>query len=64
MESRVMDTNMGRILVYSTTAIWGIAVFTIKRRCEEEDEALKKEFGQQWNEWSEKVPYAILPGIL
>ncbi|KAE9393298.1 hypothetical protein BT96DRAFT_924090 [Gymnopus androsaceus JB14] len=28
-----------------------------------EDEMMRKEFGQQWEEWAKKVPYKLVPGI-
>jgi len=32
-------------------------------RMKEEDEALRKEFGQQWDVWAAKVPYRVIPGF-
>jgi protein-S-isoprenylcysteine O-methyltransferase Ste14 len=60
-ESGILDTNMGKILVYGITAILTIPVVMIKGRWEKEDEMLKKEFGKKWNDWAKRVPYAVLP---
>lgn len=32
-------------------------------RLSQEDAYLKKEFKEQWEEWAQKVPYRLLPGI-
>jgi len=36
----------------------------IARRLAAEDVILKGEFGKEWDEWAEKVPYQLFPGIL
>lgn len=63
-ESGVLDTMIGKILAYSII----ISTFTmlpmIKARWEREDKELKKEFGKQWDDWAQRVPHAVLPGIL
>ncbi|KAF8230947.1 hypothetical protein L208DRAFT_1279757 [Tricholoma matsutake] len=63
-ESGVLDTMIGKILAYSII----ISTFTmlpmIKARWEREDKELKKEFGKQWDDWAQRVPDAVLPGIL
>ena len=28
-----------------------------------EDDALRKTFGKQWDEWARRVPYKLIPGI-
>jgi len=32
-------------------------------RTKAEDEALRKEFGKQWDVWAAKVPYRVIPGL-
>jgi protein-S-isoprenylcysteine O-methyltransferase Ste14 len=63
-ESGILDTMIGRILAYGFAGLLTIWVWMLKKRWETEDRVLKKEFGQQWDEWAQRVPYAILPGIL
>jgi protein-S-isoprenylcysteine O-methyltransferase Ste14 len=63
-ESGVLDKNMGRILVYGIIAVLVMPVLFLKVRWDKEDKMLKKEFGKRWDEWAQRVPYAVLPGIL
>jgi protein-S-isoprenylcysteine O-methyltransferase Ste14 len=63
-ESGVLETILGKILVCSIIAIMGIPFSMMKGRWEKEDEMLKKEFGQQWNDWASRVRYVMIPGIL
>jgi protein-S-isoprenylcysteine O-methyltransferase Ste14 len=63
-ESGIMDTVTGRILTYTYIVLFFILLFMLKGRWEREDRVLKKEFGKQWDEWAQRVPYAVLPGIL
>ncbi len=32
-------------------------------RIKKEDDMLRKEFGRSWEQWVERVPYRIIPGI-
>ena len=44
----------------------GIArgTYTFMCRAEVEDQVLRKEFGEEWEEWTRKVPYKFVPGVL
>ncbi|KAA1473961.1 hypothetical protein DENSPDRAFT_840505 [Dentipellis sp. KUC8613] len=33
------------------------------RRTASEDQMLRKEFGKEWDEWAERVPYRLIPGV-
>ena len=33
-------------------------------RAEVEDQVLRKEFGNEWEEWARKVPYSFIPYLL
>jgi protein-S-isoprenylcysteine O-methyltransferase Ste14 len=63
-ESGILGTKMYRMLICGSIAMVSFLVVLVKRRWEAEDEVLKKEFGEQWVEWTQRVPYAVLPGIL
>jgi protein-S-isoprenylcysteine O-methyltransferase Ste14 len=63
-ESGIMDTMIGKILAYGVVMSVTISAWMLRKRWEREDQVLKKEFGKQWDEWAQRVPYAILPGIL
>ncbi len=45
-------------LVLVTTIAVGLL-----RRMPKEDEALKKEFPEEWANWAAKVPHKLLPGV-
>ncbi|KAL1748863.1 hypothetical protein HDZ31DRAFT_28824 [Schizophyllum fasciatum] len=54
---------------FALTAGWVMiqgALLTVGvcERMPREDDMLRKEFGQQWDEWAKRVPYRLIPGIL
>ncbi|KAI9058498.1 hypothetical protein FKP32DRAFT_1614917 [Trametes sanguinea] len=53
-ECGVLNTAVGRYLV----AAYILFVLTWR-----EDEALRKEFGDQWVQWSKQTPYRLFPGV-
>lgn len=40
-----------------------LAIVTLSERIPLEDAMLRREFGSQWDEWAQRVPYRLLPGI-
>jgi len=48
-------------LCYIITGLIGFLV--IAPRLEKEDAILRKRFGDQWDEWAQKVPYRLIPGL-
>jgi protein-S-isoprenylcysteine O-methyltransferase Ste14 len=48
-------------LCYIVTGLIGFLV--ISPRLEREDAMLQKRFGLQWDEWAQKVPYRLIPGL-
>jgi protein-S-isoprenylcysteine O-methyltransferase Ste14 len=62
-ESGLLSTIPGRGILLTFV---GQTVFTLTglmKRMREEDRLLQNEFGAEWNEWAEKVPYVLIPGI-
>jgi protein-S-isoprenylcysteine O-methyltransferase Ste14 len=57
--------EVGAMLVYRTWTTLAIAldIPSLLRRAVREEEALSAEFGGQWAEYRQRVPYRILPGI-
>jgi len=51
----------GAVLVH--TALVTSIVSGLLLRMPKEDDALKKTFGAQWDEWARRVPYKLIPGI-
>ncbi|KAF9467692.1 hypothetical protein BDZ94DRAFT_1233035 [Collybia nuda] len=62
-ESGVLGTEIGRVLVGSTTMITCTALGSLRWRMRNEDKALRDEFGDAWWNWADAVPYALIPGI-
>ncbi|KAI0657308.1 hypothetical protein C8Q70DRAFT_1055838 [Cubamyces menziesii] len=63
-ESGVMNTLVGRLLVVAWAAevVW-IPIVMIMR-VGTEDEILRKEFKEEWEAWSKRTPYKLVPGLL
>jgi protein-S-isoprenylcysteine O-methyltransferase Ste14 len=63
-ESGLWDTAQGKVatLSYAIIMILG-SLYLVLSRMSNEDEALRKQFGKQWEDWAKKVSYYILPGI-
>jgi len=38
-------------------------VVSILMRAPREDELLRRQFGEKWEAWAEKVPYRVFPGV-
>ncbi|KAF9561973.1 hypothetical protein CPC08DRAFT_621342, partial [Agrocybe pediades] len=62
-EFAVLETMWGRVVfalmcLFMATA-WRMSVVRMK----DEDEGLKAAFGKEWDEWREKVPYSLIPGV-
>ena len=56
--------------IWAQSVIWFMAIFWIgiviwlSLRTIEEDQLLKKEFGEQWDKWAAKTKYRMIPYIL
>lgn len=62
-ESRVWDTNLGRIFVGLIIVVVLYPISIVRRRVQLEDNALRNEFGKDWDEWEKNVPYRLIPGV-
>ncbi|KAJ3513369.1 hypothetical protein NLJ89_g2989 [Agrocybe chaxingu] len=40
-----------------------ICYFVIAPRLKKEDDMLRKQFGDQWDQWAQKVPYKLIPWV-
>jgi protein-S-isoprenylcysteine O-methyltransferase Ste14 len=40
-----------------------IFLYALLRRVTEEDAMMRKQFGQEWEEWAARVPYKLIPGL-
>ncbi|KAF8884277.1 hypothetical protein CPB84DRAFT_1789260 [Gymnopilus junonius] len=63
-ESGLWATFGGKVVVltYFVGLLCGSLYVTLMRMGHE-DEALKKTFGKEWDEWARRVPHRIIPGI-
>ncbi|KAI0335772.1 hypothetical protein GY45DRAFT_701929 [Cubamyces sp. BRFM 1775] len=63
-ESGVMSTLVGRLLVVAWAAevVWIPIVMIL--RVGTEDEILRKEFKEEWEAWSKRTPYKLIPGVV
>ncbi|KAI3612417.1 hypothetical protein WG66_010064 [Moniliophthora roreri] len=63
VESGFISTLIGKALVYSWLGTFGITLVILVMRVEPEDEMMKKQFGDQWQQWSGKVRYKLIPWV-
>jgi len=63
-ESGLWNTVQGKFFTLSYAVIMIIGtLYLVLTRMSNEDEALRKKFGKQWEDWAKKVPYYVVPGI-
>ncbi|KAG7446398.1 uncharacterized protein BT62DRAFT_116091 [Guyanagaster necrorhizus] len=58
-----LEITSCRLLALTFLTLVTIIVVGLLRRMPKEDEALKKEFPEEWADWAEKVPCRLLPGV-
>ncbi|KAI5828724.1 hypothetical protein K523DRAFT_243862 [Schizophyllum commune Tattone D] len=46
------------------TGLSATMVVGLGKRIQTEDNMLKNNFGEQWQEWAKRVPYRIIPGLI
>ena len=63
-ESGLLDTMQDKfaVLTYTLLVILG-GLYLALMRMSKENEALRKHFGKQWDDWAKKIPYYVVPGI-
>ncbi|KAF4612902.1 hypothetical protein D9613_011130 [Agrocybe pediades] len=63
-QSGLWYTTAGRAAVsaYVVVMIFGSLYLTLGRM-PDEDKALRERFGKKWDEWAERVPYRVIPGV-
>ncbi|KAF8881680.1 hypothetical protein CPB84DRAFT_1851486 [Gymnopilus junonius] len=63
-ESGIWNTATGKFIVigYIVGVLCGVLYLTLARMGDE-DEALKKRFGKDWDNWVRKVPYLLVPRV-
>ena len=62
-ESGVLDTLLGRTIVFLDGALMLSGASGVFRRVRVEDQVLKDHFKQEWEDWARRVPYALIPWV-
>lgn len=62
-ECGMLSTWAGKIFVACWIVGTGAASFGLAMRAPKEDKLMKKQFGKEWVEWTQRVPYRLVPGI-
>ncbi|KAF9027753.1 ICMT-domain-containing protein [Hymenopellis radicata] len=62
-QSGLLDMWLGKLLVGYWILVASAVVLSLCLRTSREDEMLEKKFGEQWIEWSRRVPYSLVPGV-
>lgn len=58
-----LSTHFGRAVFGVWLAQVALSVVLSRARSISEDAMLRKHFGEEWDRWSKRVPYRIVPGI-
>ena len=64
MESGLWNTMLGKFLVviyFSAVNIF--LTLSALARMSKEDISLRNQFGKKWDNWANRVPYSLFPGI-
>lgn len=63
VECGVLDTALGRA-VTGVALVGGLGLdYVCLSRPAKEDEGMRRKFGQEWEEWAERVPYRLIPYV-
>ncbi|KAJ8079764.1 hypothetical protein PM082_016586 [Marasmius tenuissimus] len=63
VESGFLNLQVGKVLVYGWVTI-AVAVATLlMMRARHEDVSLRERFGEEWEAWSGRVRYRVIPGV-
>ncbi|KAI8968786.1 ICMT-domain-containing protein [Trametes punicea] len=62
-ESGMLDTFVGKAVIGAWVLWMAWIIQAVVRRVPNEDEVLRKEFKNQWEEWARRTPYALFPYI-
>ncbi|KAI1791291.1 hypothetical protein LXA43DRAFT_1082758 [Ganoderma leucocontextum] len=63
MEAGLWHTVLGKGAACSATAFSVMVALRLFLRVDEEDQLLKNEFGEEWDEWAKKTPYRLIPFV-
>ncbi|KIY44380.1 ICMT-domain-containing protein [Fistulina hepatica ATCC 64428] len=64
IECGLYHTRIGCLMASLYVGITGSIIFALLRRMYKEDDALRQEFGPEWEIWAEEVPFKLIPGLI
>ncbi|THU97055.1 hypothetical protein K435DRAFT_663343 [Dendrothele bispora CBS 962.96] len=62
-ESKFLHTVPGELITAAWFLLYSRLIVSLFLRVETEDELLRRQFGNEWNEWERRVPWKLVPGI-
>ncbi|RDB27228.1 putative protein-S-isoprenylcysteine O-methyltransferase [Hypsizygus marmoreus] len=62
-ECGLLETLTGKLLLLVWLSIATAVVASLLLRVPREDEILQSKFGDEWEEWAQKVRYRLVPGV-
>ncbi|KAI0647051.1 hypothetical protein C8Q79DRAFT_1009199 [Trametes meyenii] len=62
-ESGILDTQWGRAVAGTAFGWLWLTTCALVHRIDEEEEELKKKFGEEWRIWAARVPYRLIPFV-
>ncbi|KAI0050894.1 hypothetical protein FA95DRAFT_1486551, partial [Auriscalpium vulgare] len=62
-EAGMMGTHSGKVMVGVWVSLW-LVVLSLVSRAGKEDVMLRGEFRAEWEEYVDRVPYRMVPGLI
>ena len=62
-EGGYLDSTWGKVLAWLWVGYQLSATVKLWRRCPVEDRVLKEQFPEEWEAWSKKTPYKLIPYV-
>lgn len=62
-ECGLLDSPVGRGLAAYWVLVAAAVMSSLLLRIPREDQLLMKQFGDEWREWAQRVPYSLVPGV-
>ncbi|KAF5340889.1 hypothetical protein D9758_012197 [Tetrapyrgos nigripes] len=63
-ECAVMQTTAGKLILGPWAIVWVALCSFATMRAQTEDEMMKRQFEEEWVQWSSRVRYKIIPGLV
>ncbi|KAJ3749113.1 hypothetical protein DFH05DRAFT_1390493 [Lentinula detonsa] len=63
IECKVLESALGKGMAIIYLTLTSMITIGLMKRMTKEDEALAERFGQEWKDWSQRVPFKLFWGI-